>query len=312
MLFLAGSQQAAKVPRVLPQPDPETADPVADARKKGRLGWISSEMESRRDGVGAVSSGEGDRGGVSYGSSQLSSRMGTMADFLKNEGKDFAAEFEGLKFGSPDFGMRYKELASKEGEALEDAQHNYIYRTHYRPAEAYAEKLGFDMTDRALQEAVWSMSVQHSPKGWQQILDDVADSGALEGPNPDLIKSIYDLRGKYGRKHASAAATDGRYKGEVESVLGFDEQLRSDPWRRVLTYPGASSERGTATDAHLEAVRRLQWAFDKGASAEQLQKLSRELNLEFNKGDIGELLAAIKYRDAGGRGTRFVEEIPDR
>lgn len=57
------------------------------------------------------------------------------------------------------------------------------------------------------------------------------------------------------------------------------------------------------------AVRRLQWAFDKGASAEQLQKLSRELNLEFNKGDIKELLAAIKYRDAGGRGTRFVERF---
>ena len=50
-------------------------------------------------------------------------------------------------------------------------------------------------------------------------------------------------------------------------------------------------------------IAQLQNAFDRGASRAELVELARRLNLEFNRGDYGELIAAIAYRDEGGKGA---------
>ena len=60
--------------------------PASTVPAAHRLGALSERFESGDRGPGAVSSGQGDPGGVSYGIWQLSSRAGTAAAFAASEG----------------------------------------------------------------------------------------------------------------------------------------------------------------------------------------------------------------------------------
>lgn len=68
-----------------------------------RLGALSERFESGERGPGAVSSGKGDPGGVSYGIWQLSSRAGTAAAFMASEGAPWQGDFAGAAPGSAAF-----------------------------------------------------------------------------------------------------------------------------------------------------------------------------------------------------------------
>src|SRR4026209_65745 len=50
------------------------------------LGKLSAKYETGGRGPGTVSTGAGDRGGVSYGSYQMASKMGVPAKFVKQDG----------------------------------------------------------------------------------------------------------------------------------------------------------------------------------------------------------------------------------
>ena len=68
------------------------------------LGSVSRPYESGGRGVHTISTGKGDKGGVSYGEHQLASKTGTMSAFLKSEeGKPFAHHFQGMRPGSKPF-----------------------------------------------------------------------------------------------------------------------------------------------------------------------------------------------------------------
>jgi hypothetical protein len=129
------------------------------------LGAVSAKYESGNRGVGTVSSGAGDAGGVSYGAHQLSSKTGSMSKFLASEeAKPFAEKFAGLRPGSSEFNAAYKSLAGSKGEDFAKAQHDYITRTHFDPLAAKTQNdLGFDISkaDRGFKEAVYSTSVQY-------------------------------------------------------------------------------------------------------------------------------------------------------
>ena len=165
------------------------------------LGGISGKYESGKTGVATISGGMGgkDPGGVSYGKYQLSSKNGgTMALFLKSpEGKPFAQFFEGMQPGTKEFSAAYKKVVEQQGQAFEKAQHDFIERTHYKPVEGMASKLGFDTSNRGVQEALFSQSVQHGQKGNKQILENAAK---LAGPNASAeqqVQAIYKARGEY-------------------------------------------------------------------------------------------------------------------
>lgn len=131
------------------------------------LGSVSEHFESGGRGVGTVSSGAGDAGGVSYGKHQLASANGSMAKFLRSdEGAQFAPEFAGLQPGSAAFNQKYKEVVANNGAAFDEAQSNYIGRTHYAPQAAkVSEATGVDMSKRgkAVQEMLFSTGVQYGP-----------------------------------------------------------------------------------------------------------------------------------------------------
>lgn len=164
--------------------------------KDDELGSVAAMEESGRGGVHTVSTGEGDNGGVSYGRHQLSSKTGSMGEFLRSkEAAPFAEHFSGLTPGSAAFTARYKELAASNPEEFAKAQHDYITRTHYGVA---AEKLaakGIDLTTRskAVQEMLYSSAVQYGPAGASRVI-----GRALEGQDlsrmsdEDIISIVQD------------------------------------------------------------------------------------------------------------------------
>ncbi len=123
------------------------------------LGQTSKRFESGSGGAGTVSSGNGDYGGVSYGTYQLSSRQGTLQRFLRSS--PFGTQFDGLTPGTPEFNTRWKTLAESDS-SFGAAQHEFIKKTHYVPALENLKKAGIDLSGRgaAVQDALWSTSVQ--------------------------------------------------------------------------------------------------------------------------------------------------------
>lgn len=137
-------------------------EPAANAFGKAKdwvLGQTSQLFESGKGGAGTVSTGKGDFGGASYGTYQLSSKQGTLHEFLKSSG--YGSQFEGMKPGTKAFNRRWKEIAQNDPR-FGTAQHEFIKQTHFDPQVERLKKSGIDIEGRgkAVQDAVWSTSVQ--------------------------------------------------------------------------------------------------------------------------------------------------------
>jgi len=136
---------------------------VSDLNKK--FGSVSALYESNKGGVKTISSGKGDNGGKSYGRHQLSSKSGTMREFLNSsEGKKYKADLGKYKIGSESFDRTYRTIADYKGEQFEKDQEAFIQRTHYAPVvKSIKQKTGIQVNERgrAVQELAYSMSVQY-------------------------------------------------------------------------------------------------------------------------------------------------------
>src|SRR5438270_12401228 len=92
------------------------------------LGKLSEKYESGGRGPGTVSTGKGDRGGVSYGTYQLASKIGRADQFVQ---KYYPKDFKDLKGGTDEFTARWKELARQQPDKLRANEHEFIKETHY-------------------------------------------------------------------------------------------------------------------------------------------------------------------------------------
>jgi murein DD-endopeptidase MepM/ murein hydrolase activator NlpD len=165
------------------------------------LGELSKHYETGGRGPGTVSTGKGDKGGVSYGSYQLASKLGRPAQFLAKEGSRWAKEFGGAKQGSAEFTRVWKEIAKREPAAFQAAQHAYIERTHYNvQVDHVRTRTGVDLTTHsaALQDVVWSTAVHHGPDTnvIVKAMANVKMSPTSPGYDKALIDAIYAERGK--------------------------------------------------------------------------------------------------------------------
>lgn len=163
--------------------------------KKGwKLGQTSSKFETGGRGAGTVSTGKGDKGGVSYGSYQMSSNMGVVQDFLKTSG--YGNQFNGLSVNSEGFKKKWKDLA-KNDPKFGDAQHDYIKRTHYDVLMKKLSKSGIDISGRgaAVQDALWSTSVQF---GGNTSLVNKALAGRdiSKMSDADIVKAVQQYKAK--------------------------------------------------------------------------------------------------------------------
>ena len=124
-----------------------------------RLGQTSERYETGGRGASTISTGRGDLGGASYGAYQLSSRMGTLAEYLGQS--RYGEAFTGLTPATAAFDVRWRELANTDPGFARD-QHDFIKRTHYDVQVERLQAAGVDLSGRgpAVQDALWSTSVQ--------------------------------------------------------------------------------------------------------------------------------------------------------
>lgn len=183
------------------------------------VGMITGQFESgkfgeeaAKRGVETISTGKGDKGGISYGRHQLASKTGTMQEFLNSdEGKPFRDAFGKTKPGSPKFNAVYERIARENPEAFDKAQHEFLARTHYTPFLKSAGKLGFDINDPRIQESVWGGGVQFR-NNMRHILKKAEHSvgKSVEEQVTAIAKAKQEMAPKI--KH--------RYEPEAQAILG--------------------------------------------------------------------------------------------
>jgi len=179
------------------------------ASKRGQLSMVHETGDGpgqEAAAAGRVSSGQKDKGGVSYGAYQLSSKTGQVQAFLKSSGSQWASEFDGqdpTERGGT-FGQTWKAIAARDPVAFFNAQEHYIAATHYSPVvRSVLRATGLDINSRplAVQQVVWSMAVQHggAAKIIRNAVDDLDQWTDPSEPGYDsaLINNLYDFRSQY-------------------------------------------------------------------------------------------------------------------
>ena len=202
------------------------------------LGQTSTRYETGGRGAGTISSGKGDRGGVSYGSYQLSSKMGTLQEYL--DSSPYGKHFEGLTPTSREFNEKWRELARTDPNFAKD-QHDFIKKTHYDVQVAKLEKAGIDLSDRgpAVQDALWSTSVQFRnlmqrivTRGLEEKFGKGYDLSELS--DKDIVEAIQDYKIKHNKQLFSKSpdlweSLERRAKNEKATLLELaDRDIQID------------------------------------------------------------------------------------
>lgn len=201
-------------------------NPGGDASlvERDDFGRVAEKYESGGRGVSTVSTGHNDPGGVSYGKHQLASETGTMQAFLNSrEGEAYREEFAGMQAGSSEFSAKYREVAEHDADGFANAQQSFIARTHYDPVANYAATQGMDIESEAIQEALYSQSVQHSGEGNRKIIDDAMSRVGPDASEDEIIDALYDARGDYASQFVSSSAARDRYAREREDVRAISQ-----------------------------------------------------------------------------------------
>ncbi|HSK64519.1 MAG TPA: LysM peptidoglycan-binding domain-containing protein [Pyrinomonadaceae bacterium] len=200
------------------------------------LGTLSAKYETGGRGPGTVSTGAGDPGGVSYGSYQMATKMGTVARFVGQPGFKWAKDFQGLAPGTAQFTAVWKRIAAEQTAKFQNAQHSYIKQTHYDflAAKVLSEDaVDVNTRSRALQDVIWSTAVQHG--GATPIVHRAIASLTCDCSDPaydkQLICAIYAERGRkkpegnlaYFSKSAPGvqAGVSKRFKNEEQDALAM-------------------------------------------------------------------------------------------
>lgn len=201
--------------------------------KETREAGLSAKFESGGD-VAAI--GWDRTGGTSYGLYQIATKTGTFDRFM--EYLDTAAPewAERLRNAGPaDTGStqgkavdEWRSIAREEPERFSSMQHEFIEKTHFQPAvERIMASIGIDVTagGRALEEVLWSTSVQHGAAGSTDIFIKAAGE-ALNSEEPydvALIKEVYKEREKrFGSSDERVQqAVRDRFQAEEREALAL-------------------------------------------------------------------------------------------
>lgn len=202
------------------------------------IGELFSKFESGSKGVSAI--GYDRTGGTSYGTYQIASKPGTMdrfIEYLESEEPRWAARLKAsgpANTGSTKGRMpeAWTSIANENPKRFEQIQRDFIEATHYEPArDKILTKTGVDVDSlpKAVQEALWSTSVQHGPAGAANIFGRIIQS--IDGQNEGqafvqkLIGKVYDARKMhFGSSTASVqASVRGRMNEEKQMVLAMLE-----------------------------------------------------------------------------------------
>lgn len=168
---------------------------------------------------GKVGKNDEDLGGKSYGTYQLSSTKGTVAEFLKWSGYD--RKFNGLTICSLDFDNQWILLAKTERN-FRKAQHKFIVDKFFKPVASHMDSLAIKRTP-AIDEAIFSMAVQHGPSGAKELIGRAHNHFKSTNPNPTqeaIIRTFYNERKK-------SIAQSTNYKPDSKQIF-FDRYLKEN------------------------------------------------------------------------------------
>lgn len=174
------------------------------------LGKTSKHYESGRSGAATISTGRGDHGGVSYGSYQFSTNAGTLEEFL-NKTNNYNHKFDRLVPKTKAFNEKWVALANNDP-AFGKAQHDFVAASHYEPQMKALQSAGYDFSKRgrAIQDMVWSTSVQYRTKTVRIVQRAEAES-SLDfdtATDKEIISAVQDSK----RRHVD---TDFRSSSEA-------------------------------------------------------------------------------------------------
>ncbi len=196
------------------------------------LGELSKSFESGDRGPGTV--GYDARGGTSYGSYQISSRQGSMDNFIEFLDSQAPRLARRLRAAGPaDTGSTegrmpktWERLAAEDPEGFESLQREFVSESHYKPALARVlDMTGLTEADLppAVKEVVFSTAVQHGPSGAAAIFRRALTKLEELGPEafPRLIETVYSLRARRfgGSTGHVRAAVATRLENEKDMAL---------------------------------------------------------------------------------------------
>ena len=190
------------------------------------LGSLSARYESGKRGSSAV--GWDRTGGTSYGKYQIASRTGTMDKFMSYLQKNNPEAYEQLAAAGPadggkngKFAETWKNLASSG--KLGTSEHDFIKESHYDVSMRGIKSKGLKGmmgSSKALQDVMWSTSVQHGGGGGAGIFNKAYKDGMSE---QDLIDAVYKERGtRFGSSDAGTRASVlNRFGDERKQALSM-------------------------------------------------------------------------------------------
>lgn len=196
-------QVPAPAPASVPNPE-QIEEPVAPAIMPTMLGSLSAKYESGARASSAI--GYDSKGGVSFGTYQISEGKGTLKRFLsylKDNNKEIYNRLAPLRRSANKidgaFAKEWAKIAEspKTKEAMSAAQHDFIKITHYDVANALLKRKGVDLDKRsdALHQVLWSISVQHGPERADDIFLKIKNFD--ERPDSEIIKRVFPIRKLY-------------------------------------------------------------------------------------------------------------------
>lgn len=192
---------------------------------KPKLGYVSQQYESNQ-GIGTISRVKGDKGGVSYGTHQFASAVGTPKDFVdsieKNEPEDSPLRsLIGLTdFGdyNGEFANQWRNLSKSYPDLLSNAAQTFTDIRYYENPLKNLKKTDSELgnlieTNEGLNELFYSTNVQHGQSGGPRIFLEArarCPDGKKNCPFA-ITKNVFEIR----REKILKSGNDQKVKNNV-------------------------------------------------------------------------------------------------
>ncbi|WP_052507379.1 hypothetical protein [Desulfonatronovibrio magnus] len=199
-----------------------------------RPGQLAARFESVNS---SAAIGFDRKGGTCYGIYQLSSKMGTMGEFIEflhDKAPDLSkrlrqsgpANTNGRSGKMP---AEWKKINEEYPERITDLQHEFIYSKFYLPAaRGVRARTGLDMEQAspALREVLWSTAVQHGVHGAMNIFQRAATAVNFQPSDRqdrEMIMAVYNERSRRftGSSEIVRTAVLIRFSMEVKKALAM-------------------------------------------------------------------------------------------